>query len=130
MNGSMDVVAKEYDRAVHCEYTGGVTDFSHPAVDQFWMPLRAAFPNATFTIDHQIGREDAMMPPRAAIRWSLHGRHEGWGGFGAPTGAEVYIMGACHAEFGPWGLRREYCLYDETAIWILLQILLISARIR
>lgn len=123
MNGSMDVVAKEYDRAVHCEYAGGITAHSHEAVDQFWMPLRSAFPRAEFTIDHQIGREDPLMPPRAALRWSLHGKHEGWGGFGAPTGAEVYIMGACHAEFGPWGLRREYCLYDETAIWkqILLQ---------
>ena len=123
MGGSMDVVAKEYDRAVHCEYAGGVTGHSHSAVDQFWMPLRSAFPNAVFTIDHQIGREDPLMPPRAALRWSLQGKHEGWGGFGAPTGANVYIMGACHGEFGLWGLRREYCLYDETAIWkqILLQ---------
>ncbi len=117
MDGSFNVVAREYDRAVHCEYAGGVTAHSHPAVDQFWMPLRSAFPNAEFKIDHQIGREDPLMPPRAAIRWSLHGEHEGWGGFGAPTGAEVYIMGASHAEFGPWGLRREYTLYDETAIW-------------
>ena len=22
-----------------------------------------------------------------------------------------------HAEFGPWGLRRECALYDEIAIW-------------
>jgi hypothetical protein len=26
-------------------------------------------------------------------------------------------MGVSHAEFGPWGLRREYTLFDETAIW-------------
>ncbi len=117
MNGEMHLVERQYDRAVHCEYAGGVTAHSTSGVDQFWMPLRSAFPNATFTIDHQIGREDPLMPPRAAIRWSLHGKHEGWGGFGAPTGAEVYIMGASHAEFGPWGLRREYTLYDETAIW-------------
>ena len=26
-------------------------------------------------------------------------------------------MGMCHAEFGPWGLRREFALYDEVAIW-------------
>ncbi len=117
MGGAYHVVAREYDRAVHCEYAGGQTAHSHAGVDQFWLPLRAAFPNATFQIDHQIGREDPLMPPRAALRWSLHGRHEGWGSFGAPTGAEVYIMGACHGEFGPWGLRREYALYDETAIW-------------
>ncbi len=64
-----------------------------------------------------IGREDPMMPPRAAVRWSLFGRHDGWGGFGAPSGAAVYVMGITHAEFGPWGLRREWTLYDETAIW-------------
>ena len=123
MRGAYDIVAREYDRAVHCEYTGGNTAHSHPGVDRFWLPLRAAFPNATFKIEHQIGREDPLMPPRAALRWSLYGRHEGWGGFGAPTNAQVYIMGACHAEFGPWGLRREYALYDETAVWkqILLQ---------
>lgn len=57
------------------------------------------------------------MPPRAAIRWGLHGKHDGWGSFGVPTGAEVYVMGACHVEFGPWGLRREYVLLDETSVW-------------
>ena len=58
-----------------------------------------------------------MMPPRAALRWSLHGKHDGWGVFGAPSGAEVYVLGLCHAEFGPWGLRRECVIYDETAVW-------------
>ena len=64
-----------------------------------------------------------MMPPRAALRWSLRGRHDGWGRFGPPTGADVYLMGLSHAEFGPWGLRREYVVYDQVAVWkqILLQ---------
>ena len=26
-------------------------------------------------------------------------------------------MGLSHAEFGPWGLRREYVVYDEVAVW-------------
>jgi hypothetical protein len=87
------------------------------------MGLRAAFPNAEFKIHHQIGRDDPMMPPRAALRWTLHGKHDGWGAFGKPTGAEVFVLGASHAEFGPWGLRREYTLFDETSVWkqILLQ---------
>jgi predicted ester cyclase len=58
-----------------------------------------------------------------AIRWSLTGRHDGFGRYGAPTGAEVHVMGVSHAEFGPWGLRRETTLIDDIAIWkqILLQ---------
>ena len=117
MNADLTVIPKEYDRGCHLEYPGGVTAHSHDAADRFWIGLRASFPSAQFTIDHQIGRDDEFMPPRAAIRWSLYGKHEGWGAFGSPTGAQVYILGACHAEFGAWGLRREYVVYDETSIW-------------
>ena len=117
MGADMAAIPHSYDRACQLEYAGGITGHSHDFADQFWMGLRASFPSAKFEIHHQIGRDDEMMPPRAALRWSLTGKHDGWGSFGAPTGAEVHIMGACHAEFGPWGLRREYVLFDETAIW-------------
>jgi len=117
MNAEFSVIPQEYDRAVNLEYPGGVSALSHGGADKFWMGLRASFPNAEFKIEHQIGRDDPMMPPRAALRWSLWGKHDGWGSFGTPTGAQVYVMGASHAEFGPWGLRREYTLFDETAIW-------------
>jgi hypothetical protein len=117
MGADMAAIPKKYDRAVQVEYPGGVTGHSHGDVDRFWMGLRASFPDATFRIEHQIGREDPLMPPRAALRWSLSGKHSGWGAFGAPSGAEIYVLGICHAEFGPWGLRREYVIYDETTIW-------------
>ena len=117
MNADFGVVEQEYDRAVQTEYPGGVTGHSFASVDGFWMGLRASFPNATFKIEHQIGRDDPMMPPRAAIRWSIHGKHDGWGVFGTPTGADVYVLGISHAEFGPWGLRREFTIFDETSVW-------------
>jgi len=117
MGADMAVIPAEYDRACNLEYPGGKTGLSHGDADQFWMGLRASFPSAEFKIEHQIGREDPMMPPRSAIRWSMWGKHDGWGSFGTPTGAEVYVLGISHAEFGPWGLRRDWTLFDETAIW-------------
>ncbi|KUF10822.1 ester cyclase [Pseudoponticoccus marisrubri] len=122
MGADMAAIEAEYDRAAQLEYPGGETGHGWAAADGFWMGLRAAFPDATFTIDHQIGREDPNMPPRSAIRWSLHGRHSGWGAFGAPTGAEVYVLGISQAEWGELisgqvKLRREWTLFDETAIW-------------
>ena len=122
MAAEFSVIPQAYDRAAQLEYPGGVTGHSHRDADRFWLSLRAAFPDATFAIHHQIGRDDPMMPPRSAIRWSLHGTHSGWGAFGAPTGATVYVLGISHAEFGPFGtdgrgLRREYTLFDETAVW-------------
>ncbi len=117
MKAEFSVIPAEYDRAAHLEYPGGVTGHGHGDADRFWLGLRAAFPSAAFTVHHVIGREDAMMPPRAALRWSLWGTHDGWGAFGAPSGARVHVMGITHAEFGMWGLRREWTLIDETAIW-------------
>ncbi|WP_171236287.1 ester cyclase [Ruegeria sp. HKCCA6837] len=117
MNADMGVIQAEYDRGVLSEYPGGTTGHSWGPVDRFWMGLRASFPNAEFKVQHQIGRDDPMMPPRAAIRWTLHGKHDGWGVFGVPTGAEVFVLGISQAEFGPWGLRKEYTLFDETSIW-------------
>ena len=117
MGADMAAIPAEYDRAAHLELPGGVTAHGHEGADRFWMSLRAAFPSAVFSVDHAIGRADADMPPRAALRWSLWGKHDGWGAFGPPTGAQVYVLGLSHAEFGPRGLRREWVLYDETAIW-------------
>lgn len=117
MEGDAALILTEYDRAAIGEYPGARTAVGRDRMSEFWVGLRAAFPNATFTLHHQIGMEADMLPPRAAIRWSLDGLHEGWGAFGRPTGARVHVMGMSHAEFGPWGLRRECTLYDEIAIW-------------
>lgn len=128
MGADFAVIPQAYDRAANLCYAGGVETLSHDGADQFWMGLRSSFPNAEFRILHTIGRDDPCMPPRAALRWSLQGRHDGWGSFGKPTGADVFVLGAGHAEFGALVtgkplLRREWALYDETAVWkqILLQ---------
>lgn len=123
MAADFAVIAKQYDRACHLSLPGGLDVHGRDEADSFWLGLRSAFPSAKFQIDHQIGRTDALMSPRSAIRWSLTGPHDGWGRFGRPTGAQVHVMGVSHVEFGPWGLRRETTLFDEIAIWkqILLQ---------
>ncbi len=117
MDKDFAVIPAEYDRACHVHHAGCRSDISWAGADQLWLPFRSSFPSATFQIDHVIGREDPLMSPRAAVRWSLAGKHDGYGAYGAPTGAEVYIMGMTHAEFGPWGLRHEYTLVDEVSIW-------------
>lgn len=122
MNADFNHILTAYDRAAIGEYPGAQTAMGRDAVCAFWVGLRSAFPSATFTIHHRIGMDGGMLSPRAALRWSLDGTHDGWGAFGAPTGARVHVMGLSHAEFGPFGpdgvgLRREFALYDEVAIW-------------
>ncbi len=122
MKGDFAALRRIYDRAVQLELPGVVTAYGVPEADAFWLNLRASFPDATLDIQHVIGRDDPLMPPRAAVRWALWGKHSGWGMFGAPTGAMVHVWGFSHAEFGPfgsdgWGLRREYVIFDEVQIW-------------
>ncbi len=117
MEGDFSALAAGYDRACQLAYPGGRDEIGTAPAIAFWLALRSAFPAAAFRIDHRIGMQEPGRPPRAALRWSLYGRHDGWGAFGAPTGAYVYVMGITHAEFGPRGLMREWTLYDETAIW-------------
>lgn len=123
MAGEFSVISHEYDRACHASIPGGEDAYGLAAIDEFWISLRSALPAAEFRIEHKIGRTDHMLSPRSAIRWSLTGRHDGWGRFGAPTGANIHVMGVSHAEFGPRGLRREITLFDDIAVWkqILLQ---------
>ena len=117
METDFHAIQTEYDRAVQGRYAGAVHAIGREAVTEFWVGLRASFPSAEFAIHHRIGMDADMRGPRAALRWSLDGTHDGWGSFGRPTGAHVHVMGLAHAEFGPWGLRREYALIDEIAIW-------------
>lgn len=117
MAGEFDRIARSYDRACELAYPGHVQGRGIADADRFWLGLRSAFPSAKFSVEHVTGKDDPMRPPRAAVRWALHGTHDGHGMFGTPTGAKVYIMGITHAEYGPWGLRREWTLIDETAIY-------------
>ena len=117
MDHDFNAVLKEYDRAVNGEYAGALHTIGRDQSLEFWIGLRSSFPSAEFKIHHQIGMDADMLSPRASIRWSLDGAHDGWGSFGQPTGNRVHVFGMCHAEFGPWGLRRECALYDEIAVW-------------
>ena len=97
-------------------YAGGLSTLGREAALEFWVGLRASFPSARFRIHHhRDGCRHAVAARGAAL--VADGTHDGWGSFGRPTGKRVHVMGMAHAEFGPWGLRREFALYDEIAIW-------------
>ena len=117
MHSGASAVRAGYDRAAHLELPGGTSGHGHHDAAAFWDGLLSAFPDAAFEIHHRIGRSDPARPMRAALRWSLRGRHSGDGAFGEPSGAMAHVMGISHAEWGPRGLHREWVLIDETAVY-------------
>jgi hypothetical protein len=117
MNKDIGSFENNYDRAVQQEQPGGFTAHGTEEVSKFWKILLFAFPDAKFSIEHISYTEEKDQPKKAAVRWSLIGKHDGNGIFGTPSGSNVYIMGINHAEFGPRGIKNEWVLFDETMIW-------------
>ncbi|MCA8882173.1 MAG: nuclear transport factor 2 family protein [Rhodobacteraceae bacterium] len=117
MGGEISAISGNYDPACELSHPGGETALGHAAAEAFWTGLRSALPGASFRIEHRIGHAPSRGAPVAALRWSLYGRHDGFGRFGAPSGSYVYVMGLTQAEFGPRGVRREWTLIDDLAVW-------------
>ena len=117
IKGNQKTVEKNYDRAIQQFQPGGLIKNGIEEVIRFWVDLKTAFPDSIFSVEHISFTEEKDQPIKAAIRWSLVGKHDGHGNFGVPSGANVYVMGINHAEFGPRGIKNEWVLFDETMIW-------------
>lgn len=96
---------------------GGDTAHGHMDIDRFCLGYLAAFPDAALSIDSAILNAGEGRPPRIALRWSLRGRHSGFGHFGPPSGADVFIMGMSHLYLDGRQVRQEFMLTDEISVW-------------
>jgi predicted ester cyclase len=96
---------------------GGEVLSGHGDIDRWVISWLAAFPDMQLTVDHLIVNRDPGQPVRLALRWSVRATHTGWGRFGAPSGAPVYIMGMTHAYQVDGRITHEWITIDEVAIW-------------
>lgn len=70
-----------------------------------------------FKVESAYVNKDAGRPTRVTMRWSLTGTHSGFGHFGAPAGASVYVMGINHAFVVDGRITHEWIVTDEVSIW-------------
>ncbi len=96
---------------------GGDTVHGHADIDRFYLGYLAAFPDARFRVESATVNREPGRAVRIALRWSLRATHAGFGHFGEPTGAPVYVMGLSHAEIVDGRVRTEWLVTDEVAIW-------------
>lgn len=85
--------------------------------DRFVISYLAAFPDAEFSVEHLIVNRDPGQPIRIAMRWSIRATHSGWGRFGEPSGAPIYIMGINHAHVVDGRITMEWVQIDEVTLW-------------
>ncbi len=96
---------------------GGDVLYGHGDIDTFVLGYLASFPDAAYRVESaQVNREPEQ-PVRIALRWSLTGTHSGFGHFGEPTGAPVYVMGMSHLHVTQGRVISEYMVTDEVSVW-------------
>ena len=96
---------------------GGACRNGHADIDAFVLGYLASFPDAQLTIDNGLVNHEPQQPARLSLRWSLRGTHSGFGYFGEPTGAPVYIMAMSHIHMTGGKVTSEWLMTDEVAIW-------------
>jgi predicted ester cyclase len=113
---NLAALADLHDRAAGFALPGHRQVSGVAALDAFVIGYLAAFPGARLVVDHCIALEEPGRAVRVAARWRLAGRHDGRGAFGAPSGAEVLVLGITQAEFVAGRIQRAWWLLDEVSL--------------
>lgn len=106
-----------YHPGIAMEIPGGGSVHGHTDLDRFVVGYLASFPDAEFEINQLMVNQSEGQPARIAMRFSISGTHSGWGQFGTPSGAPIYIMGLAQALMVNGRITMEWVLIDEVAIW-------------
>ncbi len=109
---------KDYDRSSNIFWPGNKIGHGREDVMSLWNSLKNILSNIKFSIEHIGYLEEPGKNPKATIRWFLEGKHVNESKeYGKETNSNLFIMGINHAEFGDYGINREWVLFDEVAIW-------------
>ena len=113
-----DYEFKDYDRSSNIFWPGNKIGHGREDVMSLWNSLKNILSNIKFSIEHIGYLEEPNKNPKASIRWFLEGKHVNESKeYGKETNSNLFIMGINHAEFGDYGINREWVLFDEVAIW-------------
>lgn len=111
----LDVLRNFYAPSVNVHMAGGREITGTDGIVYHFIQMLAAFPDATFSLDHYCDVEETD-GTIVAVRWSIRGHHRGDGLFGTPSGKPVYILGISHFRFEGDRVVEEWTIYDELSI--------------
>ncbi|MEE4212070.1 MAG: ester cyclase [Parvularcula sp.] len=116
---SKDLSAVNRFYAEGCSFfaPGGSVRSGHADIDEFLLGYLASFPDARIVFRSAFVNRQANAFDRVAMRFEIEATHSGWGFFGEPTGASVFIMGLSHAFVHDGRILMEWLAIDEVPIW-------------
>ncbi len=82
----------------------------------FLLSLLAMFPDLAFQIDDLYWMGNDNDGYRTAMRWSIVGKHDGWGIYGAPTHRPIHMWGITQHDIRDGRITNEWMLFNEFAV--------------
>jgi len=96
----------------YVDHLSGGPDIHGPAgLKQFVGLVRGAFPDAQFTVDDRIVEGE-----RIAVRWTMHGTHQGDFQGIPPTGKAVTVTGIAIHRFAGAQIQESWDCYDALGL--------------
>lgn len=110
--------------APNCQWHGPLMRelYGVAAVLQQTMRLVALIPDGAFVPQHMASVESEEGGVKYAVRWTLDGRHLGYGPLGAPTGHKLFVMGVTHFHVRDGMIIDEWVTYDELSLLVQLKL--------
>lgn len=113
---NLEILTKNYDRAIRFEGPTGELHYGSKPTGDFLQSVLASIPDGKYEPHQVIVRQDPEKAVRIALRWSFTGTHSGDGRYGDPTGVPLAVLGITHFELRYGKIVKEWFLIDETAI--------------
>ena len=113
----LNMVAEQYVAAARFEGPSGHLSYGREPVSNMVASITASLPDGRFEPHHLIVRRQNDRAVRVALRWTFCGTHSGLGRYGAPSNAQVAILGISHFELHDGLIASEWMVADETAIY-------------
>lgn len=117
INKNFSCIHKYYERSAKTIWTGGKVYYSYNQIEKIWSKFLNCFNQLELVIHYFSGLVEPHLYPRVSIRWTISGRHSNEGIYGIPSFKQIEIPVLAHIEFGKYGIRREYIIFDEISIW-------------
>ena len=115
VHGNINRVFTLHDRAAYSYMPQSVHLNGTDEIAKYFTSLSVCFSEASFEVHHYI--EEANEPNQIALRWTLSGKHSGFGLYKSPCGEPITIMAMSHFEIRNGKIYRAFHIFDELSIW-------------
>lgn len=114
-NGDFQKLGVFYDFRVGAKYPGARDLYGPDQIKPVIESVLSVLSNVKVSIDHICDIPYLGKARDVAVRWSLTGQHNKTGDYGAPTQADIYLLGVSQFRIMRGRIREEVTVWDDVA---------------